>query len=61
MLDLGLSGTERNVLATTELKLCGGIEVTASHNLIKFTMDKDGEASESEPLDNQKVFPIPVP
>ncbi len=36
VIDLGMTGTEEIYFATQFLKLCGGVEVTASHNPIEY-------------------------
>ena len=53
--DIGLAGTEEVYSAVSELKACGGIEVTASHNPIEYNGMKIVK-SKSRPLSASEVF-----
>jgi len=50
VLDIGLAGSEEMYWATTAFSACGGIEITASHNLINYNGLKMVKAG-SKPLD----------
>lgn len=55
--DIGLAGTEEVYSAVSELKACGGIEVTASHNPIEYNGMKIVK-SKSRPLSASEFFQI---
>ena len=55
VMSIGLSGTEEMYWAVTEFGACAGIEITASHNPIKYNGLKIVK-SRSQPLDNEEDF-----
>ena len=57
VLDIGLSGTEEMYCATSEFNACGGIQVTASHNGIRYNGLKMVKKN-SIPLDPEEDLEI---